>query len=239
MKQKIGNVGYVGPEKDIKDIKQLKDEKPWPKYQDQHHKNLPVANWPRKEQLELEKEKGIAIKLKEKLHQKKYRSKHKPQRKRINKEYYKTHKKQFKNYNLVYRQKLTSKQQEKKKEINKKYQKEYRKKHRDRLNKQELECYRRNKGIAKEPIQINFIEIVEHKFPKSLTTIRIENLKRLQEAIVTLNIIPLVILYGQGKWINILISGLKPGHQVFFFHKDNIVYYAVEYTIKVKEGKLI
>ena len=234
MTQRIGKVGYVGP---VVDEKQQKDSKEWPEFQDNHTKNLPVANWPRDQQLELEKERGIANKLRQKLSEKRYRLKHKAQRKKINQEYYKTHKPKFYVSNIIQRQKLT----EPDKESKIKYNREYRKKNRNRINKQVLELYHKNKGKMKtqEPKQIKFIEVTGHKIPNGFTTIRIENLSKLQEALITLEVRPPVLFYGEGKFINILIAGLKAGHQLFFFHKDKVVYYAVEHKIKVLNGEVL
>ena len=230
--------GLSGKPGEVKS-KQQKDSKNWPEFNNQDHiLNLSYGYWPKDLQLNYVKVNTLKRKLNIKLIQKRYRTKHKAQRKKLSKEYYRNHKDQFKIYNIIRRQKFYKQT----KKYNRIYMRKYRKKNRSKLRAYDRELYQKNKTKmkAQEIKEVKFIRVIGHKIPPGFTTIRLENLRRLQEAIVALEVSPLTIFYGEGKLINVLISGLKSKHQLFFFHRDRIVYFAIEHRILVNlKGRVI
>ncbi len=231
--------GFVGQENEIK-YKQIKWPGNWNEYNEQDHiLNLPLPHQPLPYQLRYYQSKKAKLKLYQKNYMRYYYRNHKPKINEASKLYYQNNKEKY----IVYEIKTKQQHPERIKE----YQRRHREKNRDKLieysrtyysNNKDKEsirkhnAYIKNKMELKNPKRIRFIEVAGHKLPRDYISIRLDDLTKLQEAMLSLEISPPVILFGSGSLINILFSGLKPTSQLFYFFKEKAVYFCIEHKIK-------
>lgn len=226
MKEKIGELGWIVPKNELEDVKQHKDSKEWPEYNNQDHLlNLPLALQPTQYQIRYHRAKLIRRNVLNKIYKQKHYEKNKDK--------------------IIQRAKVWKKNNPGQAELTKAIHKAT---NQERIREVGLAAQKRYdakmKGIQmkpEEPKQIKFIEIFRHHIPRGFPEIRMENLEKLQQALTTLEVKPLVLFYGNGRLLNNFLSGsVKQGHQQFFFLKDKTLYYCVEYRIRINlNGEVI